>query len=262
MTKRNWSESTDYIKPHCIGGYDHHWFIYNPELLEDKNNNGSCNSGPCHDSQRHHVALVLPVNKLTGRTTTAKEGMRIHFPTVAAGSIDRSEHGLILACWRLAAIDPNQYAYYPLTLMIATVSLTSLIVVFVCQVIDHPGQAFMAYKTYYRSWHVTLLPYPGSSHSDLSGFSFCLVYLCRPSRTLSNPDNSGRGRFLRIPAKRRVGHGHQVGFWHKARFSIRVLLPSRSQQHWMVSRHEEVSGYFCNIPRVRVWRKHKENQSG
>jgi hypothetical protein len=62
------------------------------ESVEDKKNSGSCNDCTYHDNEGYHKVLVLPIGMLTGRTTTAKEGMGIHAFTVAAGSCDGPGH--------------------------------------------------------------------------------------------------------------------------------------------------------------------------
>ena len=78
------------------------------EFGEEKNNAGPRNNCTHQDGHGYHITLVLPIDKLTGRTTTAKKGVGIHFLTMSARSCDRSEHLLILAFLRLSAIDPNQ----------------------------------------------------------------------------------------------------------------------------------------------------------
>jgi len=73
------------------------------ESVESKKHHGSCNNCTHHDRQRYHIALVLPIGYLTGRTKTAKESMRIHFLTIAARSCDGSDHSLILTCRQLVS---------------------------------------------------------------------------------------------------------------------------------------------------------------
>ena len=89
-------------------GCDHNRFINGLELGEYKKHSGYCNNCTYHDGQGYHVALVLPIGYLAGRTTTAKESMGIHFLTITAGSHDGFEHLRIVTLWQLFAIDLRQ----------------------------------------------------------------------------------------------------------------------------------------------------------
>ena len=71
-------------------GYDQ--YLPGLELGEYKKYGGYCNYCTYDDSQRYHIALVLPIGYFTGRATTAKESMRIHFLTVTARSCDGAKH--------------------------------------------------------------------------------------------------------------------------------------------------------------------------
>ena len=78
------------------------------KLAEGKNNKCSdqnCTHQNCHG---YYVILVLPIDNLAGRTTTAKERVRVHASTVAARSLDRPEHSSILDRGKLIETDPRQ----------------------------------------------------------------------------------------------------------------------------------------------------------
>jgi hypothetical protein len=79
------------------------------ELIENKDNAGSRDNCANQDGQWDHIALVLPVHNPAMWAATAKKSMGIPFLTVTARSCDGFKHPLILASWRLAAIDPHQY---------------------------------------------------------------------------------------------------------------------------------------------------------
>lgn len=70
-------------------------------LVEVSNHKISCNKCTYNDSQRHNIALILPVDYLAGRTPTAKKGMGILSPTVTTRSFDGSKHSFFLSCWQL-----------------------------------------------------------------------------------------------------------------------------------------------------------------
>ena len=72
---------------------------YGLDLGEYDQDSGHCDNCTHHDSQGYYIALVLPIDDFTGRTTTAKESMAKHFLTVAARSCDGFEHSGILTCW-------------------------------------------------------------------------------------------------------------------------------------------------------------------
>jgi len=82
--------------------------MYGSELAKDQNNNGSYSNCPQQDGQGNHIALVLPVDNLAVRTTTAHKRMGIRLLTVAARSCDGFEHPAILTCLQSFAIDPHQ----------------------------------------------------------------------------------------------------------------------------------------------------------
>jgi len=78
--------------PLCILQTVGDFVIHDSEPVDDNNTARSHNNYTYQDGQGNHVALVLPIDKLAGRTTTAKKGMGIHSLTMATWSCDRSEH--------------------------------------------------------------------------------------------------------------------------------------------------------------------------
>jgi hypothetical protein len=83
--------------------------MYGSELTEEKNNNGTYRNCAHQDGQGDHIALVLPVGNLAGRTTTTHKRVGIRLFTAAARSCDGFEHPGILTCLKSFAIDPHQY---------------------------------------------------------------------------------------------------------------------------------------------------------
>ena len=83
--------------------------MYGSELTEGNNNNGTYRNCAHQDGQGDHIALVLPVDNMTGRTTTTHKRVGIRLLTVAARSCDGFKHPRILTCLKSFAIDPHQY---------------------------------------------------------------------------------------------------------------------------------------------------------
>ena len=82
--------------------------MYGSELTEEKNNNGTYRNCAHQDGQGDHIALVLPVDNMTGRTATTHKRVEIRLLTVAARSCDGFEHPRILTCLQSIAIDSHQ----------------------------------------------------------------------------------------------------------------------------------------------------------
>ena len=82
--------------------------MYGSELTEGNNNNGTYRNCAHQDGQGDHIALVLPVDNMTGRTATTHKRVGIRLLTVAARSCDGFEHPRILTCLQSIAIDPHQ----------------------------------------------------------------------------------------------------------------------------------------------------------